>query len=121
MGHVFWGVDYPLGEIGEQTNITDSLGTKLFVGDVVLKICKEFRDHPKGYSMGVAAKDSFGFYITGLKGAERDGKYYLGFPGDVTPHFFVVKIKSYRDVVDGEKWNYMRDHVERMEWRYEIR
>lgn len=121
MNRIFWGESFPLGEVGEQTGMTDSLDTELFVGDVVLEIYKEFKDRPEGYSMGVVAKDEFGyFFITGIKGAERDGRYYVTFPVDLRHYFFVVKIKSYKDVVDGERWNYEREHVERFEWRYEI-
>lgn len=65
----------PSGICGEKTNFTDSLGNTLYVGDIVVSVCKKYSNKFDIRNQNIVVKDSrTGEYeIMGLYGMAKKG------------------------------------------------
>jgi hypothetical protein len=103
--------DCRLGDVGEATPLIDNAGNALFVGDIVITstidkfgICSNngltvvCSNKWTSYSDGshVVKKEPIEYFIMGIKNVD--------FMGADSEHWIVNRVKSYSDVIAGEKW-----------------
>ena len=116
-GNVFMGI------CGEPTNLSDSYGEELFVGDLLVVFSEEHKNILNMCGLEYVVNDSDSPFIMGLKGThERKTEYYLdGDYSDETNYdykidyyvsnensyelkWLIKKVKGYESVVNGECW-----------------
>lgn len=81
------------GKCGESTDLYDYSGNELFVGDIVITSHKD--DIEAGSLTAVVQDNEDGeYFIMGLKSIDFD----------YDEEWSVRKLKDWKDVIDGEKW-----------------
>ena len=106
------------GICGEETDLFDYKGEKLFVGDIVLVYYNEYLSGPHSAYMSVVCNDKYLSYSDGTIKKQRNySSYIMGIAmvkqedlardnedGERTSGWVVEKIKDYKDCISGEKW-----------------
>lgn len=98
------------GDVGESTPLTDCYGNKLFVGDIVATFTKD--EFGVCYFSGLTAvvSDKWTSYNDGTHVQKEGGveHFVMGIKGvdfmKEDSKWSVQKLKSFEDVVSGEKW-----------------
>lgn len=113
-----------MGICGEPTNLTDSYGEELFVGDLVVVFSEEYKSYLNMCDLEYIVNDADVPFIMGLKNSyQKETEYYLNgelsneksydFKADyyvssnsenITSRWLIKKVKGYEDIVVGEKW-----------------
>ena len=90
------------GECGLPTDMVDSQGDRLFVGDVVVMASCDKRGISSFYSLTVVVEGR-----PELSGGDENTPFIMGVKSvDVNedPNWMVCKLKSYKDCIVGESW-----------------
>lgn len=94
--------NYRMGTVGTKTDIKDIDDNNLSIGDIVIL----FRENYSPNDLTVIVDDSFISYSDGTH-VKRDGKhtsFAMGIKNAEPGTWMIRKVKSYKDVVDGEHW-----------------
>jgi hypothetical protein len=92
-----------IGKVGDKTNITDSFGEKLFVGDIVV-----IHTPNMAPQLTVISDEKYQSYHDGTIKIKEPNHFVMGIK-DVDYHeensgWTVTKVKSFADLIEGEKW-----------------
>lgn len=111
----------PMGICGTETELADSYGELLYVGDLVCLYCEKYKEELTLEGPEFVVDNGEGPFIMGIKGSrERQTEYYLDGVESDSSHFdyhvdyylsllpghrwLVKKIKPWDQTVPGETW-----------------
>lgn len=99
MIHVYSG-SCRLCQCGELTDLIDSKDEKLYTGDIVIV----YQDGYIVNHLSVVVRNQYPSYSDGsFKLIDKKGYFIMGIK-DTFDSWLVIKVKNYRDVINGEHW-----------------
>lgn len=108
--HVLSGT-YREGNVGEPTNLIDSLGKELSVGDIVVILTKDNFGITSVCGLSCVVSDRYISYSDGTHKEKKGAVEYfvmgikrVDYIDKDSENWHVIKIKDFADVVSGEHW-----------------
>ena len=100
-----------IGDVGEETPLKDFTGKDLFVGDIVILSTIDKYGICDNCGLSVVCSDKWTSYVNGTHVAKKGeithfimGIKNVDFMGSDSEKWIVKRVKSFEDVIAGEKW-----------------
>lgn len=109
--HILSG-KHRMGTIGQKTDMVDGFNKPLYVGDIVISVHTDY-GYKNPQSLTVIVSDEWTSYSDGTHESKKRNVSYFAMgikDSDIISYdseedgWTLVKVKSYKDVVSGEKW-----------------